>query len=236
MRKMSFALTIDQFKAGSKTVTRRQGWATLKEGDSVMGVEKGMGLKKGQKVKDLHPIKILRVSRERIADISRSDVEYEGFPDKSPEWFVAMYCKATRTKPLDWCNRIVFEHLGGAQFERQAWARGLTPGRRVIVRTRGGQHLMSSHVIRVREFAPYDVRITVESADGTRGEFSAFDQRCTANSLGHFARTQIVPCPPELDQTAEEYRRRYLGTICFGDLCDMTIKAVFSAVRDGAGA
>ena len=103
----------------------------------------------------------------------------------------------------------MFEHLGGAQFERQAWARGLTPGRRVIVRTRGGQHLMSSHVIRVREFAPYDVRITVESADGTRGEFSAFDQRCTANSLGHFARTQIVPSPPELDQTAEEYRLRF---------------------------
>lgn len=50
MRNISFALTTPQFKSRSKDVTRRIGWWFLKPGDVVMGVEKGMGLKKGEKV------------------------------------------------------------------------------------------------------------------------------------------------------------------------------------------
>ena len=46
-RNMSFALTTEQFKARTKTVTRRFGWWFLKPGDVVRGVEKAMGLKPG---------------------------------------------------------------------------------------------------------------------------------------------------------------------------------------------
>lgn len=45
-RNMSFAMTTDQIREQSKTVTRRFGWWFLKSGDVVCGVEKAMGLKK----------------------------------------------------------------------------------------------------------------------------------------------------------------------------------------------
>jgi len=111
MRNMSFALTIEQFNDGSKTVTRRQGWAFLKPGDKVMGVEKGMGLKKGEKVKKLHALRVTSVMRCRIDMITQQDVVREGFPGRSPEWFIDMYCKANRCDPADDCTRIQFEHL-----------------------------------------------------------------------------------------------------------------------------
>lgn len=44
-RNISFALTTPQFRARTKWVTRRLGWLFLKPGDTLMGVEKGMGLK-----------------------------------------------------------------------------------------------------------------------------------------------------------------------------------------------
>jgi hypothetical protein len=51
MRNMSFSLTTPQVYAGTKTVTRRLGWRFAKAGQRVCAVEKGMGLKKGEKVK-----------------------------------------------------------------------------------------------------------------------------------------------------------------------------------------
>ena len=41
---MSFSLTTPQFRAQTKTVTRRKGWVFLNPGDHVLGIEKGMGL------------------------------------------------------------------------------------------------------------------------------------------------------------------------------------------------
>jgi hypothetical protein len=48
MRNISFSITRFQFCDRTKTVTRRLGWAKLKPGDVLMGVEKAMGLKKGE--------------------------------------------------------------------------------------------------------------------------------------------------------------------------------------------
>ena len=45
-RNMSFAMTTEQIRARTKTVTRRFGWWFLKAGDQVWAVEKAMGLKK----------------------------------------------------------------------------------------------------------------------------------------------------------------------------------------------
>ena len=47
---MSFAMTTPQFRARTKTVTRRFGWWFLKPGDVVMGVERSRGLDRGEPV------------------------------------------------------------------------------------------------------------------------------------------------------------------------------------------
>lgn len=70
MRNMSFSITTKQMYAGTKDVTRRLGWWNLKVGDVVMAVEKGMGLKKGEKVKRIYPIEIVSVSREPLQYIT----------------------------------------------------------------------------------------------------------------------------------------------------------------------
>lgn len=69
-RNMSFAMTTGQFKARTKTVTRRFGWWFLKPGDVVRGVEKAMGLKKGEKVKALSLIRIVAARPEPLNAIT----------------------------------------------------------------------------------------------------------------------------------------------------------------------
>jgi len=54
-RNMSFMLTTAQYCARTKDVTRRLGWANLKPGDMFNGVEKAMGLKKGEKINKCAP-------------------------------------------------------------------------------------------------------------------------------------------------------------------------------------
>jgi hypothetical protein len=47
---MSFSLTIELYKARTKTITRHKGWWNFKPGDIVNGVEKALGLKKREKM------------------------------------------------------------------------------------------------------------------------------------------------------------------------------------------
>lgn len=111
MRNMSFALTTPQFKARTKTVTRRLGWDFLKPGDHVMGVEKGMGLKKGKKVKRLGAIEIVDVRVEALYRITHADVIKEGFPDMSREDFICMFCSHNNCWETTGVNRIEFKYL-----------------------------------------------------------------------------------------------------------------------------
>lgn len=115
MRNMSFALTTPQILARTKTVTRRLGWCDLKPGDLVQAVEKGMGLKKGQKVRRLAVIRIVSVREEPLADITPEDVIAEGFPEMTPREFTEMFM---RTHPpcsrWQFVNRIAFEYVDGA--------------------------------------------------------------------------------------------------------------------------
>lgn len=102
MRNISFALTTPQFRAGTKTVTRRLGWRGLKVGDVLCAVEKGQGLKKGEKVKRLGVIEIVNVRREKLRrviddpDYGARECAREGFPpphEKSdPAEFVKFFC------------------------------------------------------------------------------------------------------------------------------------------------
>ena len=112
MRRMSFAMTTQQVRDQTKTVTRRQRWLFLKRGDLLQPVVKAQGLKKGQKQELIGgPIRVLSVRREEIYMITDEEVEREGFYDMDWELFVSMYCDANRCQPLDICTRIEFEYL-----------------------------------------------------------------------------------------------------------------------------
>ena len=116
-RNMSYAMTTRQARNKEKDVTRRNGWKFLKPRDIVQQVVKGMGLKKGEKVEKIH---LIRIKSTRWEPLNRMILEpvygyeecrREGFPDMTPDEFVAMYCKANKCKPDKLVNRIEFEYL-----------------------------------------------------------------------------------------------------------------------------
>ena len=109
---MSFFETQEQVLSQKKTVTRRQGWKNLKVGDLIQPIEKGMGLKRGEKQKLVGGlIRVVKVSREPINAITQGDCAREGFPQMSPEGFVDFYCGFNKCKPTELCTRIEFEYL-----------------------------------------------------------------------------------------------------------------------------
>ncbi|WP_029190873.1 hypothetical protein [Verrucomicrobium spinosum] len=114
MNRMSFALTTPQFRARTKDVTRRLGWLTLKAGDIVMAIEKGMGLKKGEKHVQLGRIQIVSVIREPLDKLRTrpNETAREGFPDMTPDEFIAFFCKTHKgCRPQTTITRIEFEYL-----------------------------------------------------------------------------------------------------------------------------
>lgn len=142
MRMMSFALTESQLMDGTKTVTRRTGWANVKPGERITAVRKAMGLKAGEKAVVLCEIEVVSVRRERLDDITPADVLAEGFPHwtNDPPAFVKMFCKHmrvpadpvvhslrdTRMRPMtgaDIVTRIEFRKVPGS--ERVASQTGL---------------------------------------------------------------------------------------------------------------
>ena len=109
---MSFALTTDQVRAHSKTVTRRVGWRFAKVGDVVQPVLKAQGLKKGEKVQRIGgPIRFTAVDRVVLADISTVDVYHEGFPAMTQREFIEMFKKANGGLRDQVVTRIAFEYL-----------------------------------------------------------------------------------------------------------------------------
>ena len=113
-RNMSFAMTTQQFRDRTKTVTRRLGWWTVKPGEILCGVEKGMGLKKGEKVKRLGLIEIVSARNEPLDHITPADVVREGFPDWDPEQFIDLFMKAHRCDGWIQVRRIEFKYLDPA--------------------------------------------------------------------------------------------------------------------------
>lgn len=98
MRNISFSMTTPQFIAGTKDVTRRMGWLFLKPGDVLQAIEKGQGLKKGEKIKPLGTIRVLAVHRERLSAIESyarygiEEVAREGFADLTAPEFISFFC------------------------------------------------------------------------------------------------------------------------------------------------
>jgi hypothetical protein len=105
---MSFSLTTPQMYARAKTVTRRLGWWKLKAGQVVCAIEQGQGLKKGEKVKRIGPIRAVSARNERLCDITQEEVVLEGFHEMSPADFIAMFCQHHGIKPRHTVRRIEF--------------------------------------------------------------------------------------------------------------------------------
>lgn len=110
-RNMSFALTQQQFRDRTKTVTRRLGWRFLKPGDILNGCEKCQGLKAGERIVKLGQIRILSTDWQPLDNITAEDCAAEGFPDLTPAEFVAFFCQANGCEADAMVNRIKFEYL-----------------------------------------------------------------------------------------------------------------------------
>lgn len=118
---MSFALTTEQVRRQTKTVTRRLGWATVTPGTLIQPVVKGMGLKKGEKVEKIgSPIRVVKVSRERLEAIDNEEYgtaesQREGFPEMTGYEFVTMFCEHNGCAPDAVVTRIEFEYVEPVQ-------------------------------------------------------------------------------------------------------------------------
>ena len=121
MRNMSFALTTEQVRNQTKTVTRRLGWKTLKPGTLIQPVVKGMGLGKGGKVEKIGgPIRVVSVRLESLDSIRAADViagygapevVREGFQLMTAQEFVAMFCRHNKCGPSTAVTRIEFKYV-----------------------------------------------------------------------------------------------------------------------------
>ena len=112
---MSFSATWPQILDGSKTVTRRLGWRTLKPGDRFQAVQKGQGLRKGEKVVRGPVLECVSNDPEKLFQIGYPHDDHEtareGFPEMTPRQFVDMFCKMNGCYPLDRVNRIEFKQV-----------------------------------------------------------------------------------------------------------------------------
>ncbi len=88
-RLMSFALTEEKFLDGTKTMTRRLGWWTDKNGrrlllpgQRITGCRKVMGRRRGEPLVRLGEALVTDVYRQRLDDITDADIVREGVPLK----------------------------------------------------------------------------------------------------------------------------------------------------------
>lgn len=117
MRNISFALTTDQVRNRTKTVTRRLGWKDLKPGTLLQPVVKAQGLKPGETIEKIGgPIRVVSVERSRLNAITPQDVYREGFPQMTREQFIRMFKASHRgCRVGSVVTRIEFEYVEDEQ-------------------------------------------------------------------------------------------------------------------------
>lgn len=122
MRNMSFALTTQQIRERTKTVTRRLGWRTLRPGDLIQAVVKGMGLKPGESPEKLAILRVVNVERQPLNMMSLverygdREAIREGFPNLEGWQFVKMFCQHMKVPVYQEVTRIEFRYIpGGAE-------------------------------------------------------------------------------------------------------------------------
>ena len=110
-RNMSFYMTTIQMMGEWKDVTRRLGWLFAKPGDIINACVKCQGLKKGEKIEKICQIQIVSVRREPLSAITQEEVTREGFPGKTVEWFIEMFCDANKCTGSTEVTRIEFKYI-----------------------------------------------------------------------------------------------------------------------------
>lgn len=124
MRNMSFMLTTRQVRDGTKTVTRRLGWAFLKPGDRLMACVKCQGLGKGGKIEKIREIEVVSVYLAPLCEMEtyddfiggendrgRTEAAREGFPGLNGHQFVCMFCDHMNCESDVEVNRIEFKYV-----------------------------------------------------------------------------------------------------------------------------
>lgn len=117
MPNMSFSKTLEQFRKRTKTVTRRIGKREIFIGAVYTAIEKGMGLKKGEKVVPMGcfiPTSARWEPLDRMIkepEYGRAEVILEGFPEMTPAEFVEMFCTMHHIPPDHLVNRIEFVYV-----------------------------------------------------------------------------------------------------------------------------
>ncbi len=123
---MSCSMTIPAVRDRTKTVTRRREdtWTTLKVGDRLTLIEKGMGLPKGAKQVVIGEVEVVDVRVEpigKIIDEGFAGTAAEGLPDLVPIEFAIFWAKGhgyiPRLRPplgevlMLQCRRIEWRYL-----------------------------------------------------------------------------------------------------------------------------
>jgi hypothetical protein len=135
MRNISFSATTEQVRNRQKFVTRRlihpkkrSIWQNLKPDEHLMGIEKGQGLKKGEKVKRITEIVVLDATPEPLDEIIRfpmrsinpyalqpvwwaDETTLEGFPELTPLQFVKMFMEMNKCDEDAPVVRILFDYV-----------------------------------------------------------------------------------------------------------------------------
>lgn len=121
-RLMSVSLTEDAVVARTKTVTRRLGWTMLRTGDRITLCRKVMGRRRRdgsvEPLVRLAEVQVYDVRREPLDDLITGNTDYghrevmaEGFPQMTPEEFIAFFTSHMGCKPDHLVTRIEWRYL-----------------------------------------------------------------------------------------------------------------------------
>lgn len=124
-RRMSVSMTLDAVRSQTKTVTRRHvdTWKTLKPGDRLTLIEKGMGLPKGAKQVVVAEVEVVAVDVIPLGPMSFAEVENEGLWEQATAagihpaaWFHRFWLKGHGYSADDdpsevLCRRIEWRYL-----------------------------------------------------------------------------------------------------------------------------
>ena len=196
MKQISFSLTTPQFLDGSKDVTRRLGWKSVKAGEVLIAVRKAQGLKAGEKVERLGLIRVVSTGREELRLISPAEVTREGFPGLPPRKFVAMFCEhmGPDVTPSTVVTRIEFVKLRPSE-TLEGLALVVRDARRLQVRMFAGERtpeLLAE--LREAEAVVAEAVETAAFADGALGGLA----RRVADMFHHHRRFLAGGRSPEL--------------------------------------
>lgn len=126
---MSVAMTTDAVIKRRKTVTRRKGWWTDKNGRRLLNVgdtltlcRKVQGRKPGEPIERLAEVEVVSVKRERLGemcpihgsryDYGQTEVAAEGFPGMAPEEFIGrFFMDAQKITCHDEVTRIEWRYI-----------------------------------------------------------------------------------------------------------------------------